>query len=326
MTQAVSPRPGIRPRFGVVRAILVGVAVSAVLLGACAAPEPRPGTDPPPSNGVPPPTDSPSLPRTTGHVPVDGTDIYYEVHGTNNGGVPLVLLHGGLVTIDISFAGMLPRLAQDRQVIAIEQQGHGHTADRDGPLSYDRMAADTAAVLEHLDVGRVDVFGYSMGGVIALELGIQHPDLVRNLVVASTAFDKDGYYPGVLDGIAAMSPASFDGTGLPELYASVAPDPGAWTGLVEKVKQLDLQFSGLRPEEIASIPAATLIIVGDSDDVSISHAARLFELRGGGVPGDHRGLPPAQLTVLPETGHLGVLTERSDWVVSVMIPFLAKSE
>ena len=326
MTQAESPRSGIRRRSGVARAISVGAALSAVLLGACSAPQPGPGTDPPPSSSDSQRADPPSTPLTTGHVPVDGIDIYYEVHGTSNGEAPLVLLHGGLVTIDLSFAGMLPRLAQDRQVIAIEQQGHGHTADRDGPLSYDRMAADTAAVLEHLGVGRADVFGYSMGGVIALELGIQHPELVRNLVIASAAFDKDGYYPGVLDSIAAMSPANFVGTGLPELYASVAPDPEAWDVLVEKVKQLDLQFPGLPPEEIASIPAATLVIVGDSDDVSISHAARLFELRGGGVPGDHRGLPPAQLTVLPETGHVGVLAERSDWVVSVMTPFLDRSE
>ncbi|WP_232661809.1 alpha/beta fold hydrolase [Pseudonocardia sp. TRM90224] len=291
-----------------------GIAALGILLAACATPSPAPpGPEPAPG----------SAPRTTGYLPVDGIDVYYEVHGAaREGKAPLVLLHGGLVAIDMSFGGMIPRLAADRQVIAIEQQGHGHTADRSGPLSYDRMAADTVAVLRHLGVGRADVFGYSMGGVTALKLGIQHPDLVRKLVVASAAFDKAGYYPGVLEGIAAMSPDNFAGSGLPEIYASVAPDPGAWTGLVEKVKQLDLQFQGVPPEQIASIAAATLVIVGDSDDVSIAHAARLFELLGGGTPGDHKGLPDAQLTVLPATGHLGVLTERSDAVVATTTAFL----
>ncbi|MEJ3659299.1 alpha/beta hydrolase [Actinomycetes bacterium KLBMP 9759] len=310
MITSVPAPTGHRRRSSGFRALWTAFAALGVLLAACGSPSPPPGTDPVP-------------PRTTGYLPVDGIDVYYEVHGAaREDRAPLVMLHGGLVAIDMSFGAMIPRLAEDRQVIAIEQQGHGHTADRGGPLSYDRMTADTAAVLRHLGVGRADVFGYSMGGVTALKLGIQHPDLVRKLVIASAAFDSAGYYPGVLDGIAAMSPDDFAGSGLPETYASVAPDPAAWTGLVEKVKQLDLQFQGVPPEQIASITAASLVIVGDSDDVAISHAARLFELLGGGTPGDHKGLPDDQLTVLPATGHLGVITERGDAVVSTMTAFL----
>jgi pimeloyl-ACP methyl ester carboxylesterase len=256
----------------------------------------------------------------TGYVLVDGIHVYYEVHGA---GEPLVLLHGGLVTIDLAYAALLPALATDRQVIAIEQQGHGRTADREEPLTYKRMAEDTVAVLKHLNIERADFYGYSMGGGIALELGVSHPEVVRKLIVASAPFSNEGLYPGVLDGIAQLKPDDLAGSGLPEAYAAVAPNPERWPILVEKIKQLDLEFKGWTPTEIRSIAAPTLVVVGDSDNVTVPHAAQLFELLGGGLPGDFAGLPDSQLAVLPGTTHIGVVLENSDWLLMAIRSFLA---
>jgi pimeloyl-ACP methyl ester carboxylesterase len=220
---------------------------------------------------------------------------------------------------------MTPVLAQDRQVIAIEQQGHGRTADREGSLTYERMADDTAAVLEHLNVEQADIFGHSLGGGIAMQLAISHPELVRKLIVASTPFNNNGLYPGVLEAIAQVKPEDFAGSGLPEAYAALAPNPQGWPTLVEKLKRLDLTFQGWTRSEIRSIAAPTLVVVGDSDTVTVPHAARLFRLVGGGVPGDVAGPPASQLLVLPGTTHVGVLAERTDWLLSAITLFLEAS-
>jgi pimeloyl-ACP methyl ester carboxylesterase len=133
---------------------------------------------------------------TSGYVPVNGLDMYYEIHGD---GSPLALFHGAMGTIDSCFANLVPALAATRQVVAIELQGHGHTADVDRPLSYPQMAADATALLQALDIGMADLVGYSMGGAVALELAIQHPGMVRRVVFAGgTAYRRNGLYPEML--------------------------------------------------------------------------------------------------------------------------------
>ena len=134
-------------------------------------------------------------PVQTGYAPVNGLSMYYEIHGE---GRPLVLLHGAYMTIDM-FGAVLPGLAATRRVIAAEQQGHGHTADADRPITYEQMADDTAALLAHLGVGSADVLGYSMGGATALQLAIRHPAVVRKLVVASASYTSDGQHPVALE-------------------------------------------------------------------------------------------------------------------------------
>jgi pimeloyl-ACP methyl ester carboxylesterase len=253
----------------------------------------------------------------TGYASVNGLEMYYETHGT---GPPLVLLHGALMTIE-NFGEVLPSLAESRQVIVIEQQAHGRTADIDRPFSYAQMADDTAALLEQLGIEQADIFGYSMGGGIALDLALRHPDLVRKLVVAAAASSNDGIYPEVLEGIEKLKPEDLAGSPWQEAYAEVAPNPEDWPALLGKVQQMDKEFEGWSPETISSIEAPALIVVGDADIVRPEHAVEMFELLGGGVPGDLAGLPRAQLAVLPGTTHV-TLVDRADWLASMIVEFL----
>jgi pimeloyl-ACP methyl ester carboxylesterase len=253
----------------------------------------------------------------TGYASVNGLEMYYETHGN---GPPLVLLHGALMTIE-NFGEVLPSLAESRQVIAVEQQAHGRTADVDRPFSYAQMADDTAAVLRQLGIEQADIFGYSMGGGIALELAMRHPDLVRKLVVAAAAYSNDGIYPEVLDGIENLKPEDLAGSPWQEAYAEVAPNPEDWPALLGKVQQMDKAFEGWSPEAISSIEAPALVVVGDADIVRPEHAVAMLRLLGGVVPGDLGGLPRSQLAVLPGTTHV-TLVDRADWLTSMVTEFL----
>jgi pimeloyl-ACP methyl ester carboxylesterase len=258
----------------------------------------------------------------TGYAPVNGLNMYYEIHGT---GEPLVLLHGAYMTID-AMGEVVPELAQTRQVIAVELQGHGRTADVDRPLSYEQMAGDTAALLRHLGVEQADIFGFSTGGGVALQVAIRHPEVVRKLVVASASYTSEGMHPGLLEMIPALTPEAFAGSPIEEAYLRSAPNPDDFPTLVAKMKRLDMEPFAWPAEEIGGIAAPTLLIVGDSDAIRLEHAVELFRLLGGGVMGDLAGLPKSQLAVLPGTTHFvpagrGVL-ERADWLLPIIVSFL----
>jgi len=254
----------------------------------------------------------------SGYASVNGLEMYYEIHGA---GRPLVLLHGALMTIDTTFGEVLSTFATGRQVIAVEQQGHGRTADIDRPLTYEQMADDTAALLRQLEVEEADVFGYSMGGNIALQLAIRHPDLVRKIVVAGSNYHPDGTYPELLAALNASTPEDFAGSQWHEAYARVAPDPEHWPTLVGKVLELERGFAGWQDEALRSIAAPAQVIIGDADIVRPEHAVQMFRLLGGGVAGDLVGLPHSQLAVLPGTTH-ETLVDRADWLVSMIEAYL----
>jgi pimeloyl-ACP methyl ester carboxylesterase len=258
----------------------------------------------------------------TGYAPIGDLNMYYEIHGR---GRPLLLLHGAYMTID-AMGPILPGLAESRQVIAMEQQGHGRTADVDRPITYEQMADDTAALARHLQIERTDVFGFSMGGAAALQLAIRHPELVRRLVLASASFTSDGMQPALLEMIPTITPEVFAGTPMEEEYLRLAPNPGDFPKLVEKLKELDETPFAWSEDDVRAIAAPTLIIVGDSDAIRLEHAVELFGLRGGGVMGDLAGLPQSQLAVLPGTSHFvppgcGVL-DRNEWLLAMIAPFL----
>ncbi len=255
-----------------------------------------------------------------GYAPVNGLEMYYEIHGS---GEPLILLHGAYMTIG-TMGEVVPYLAETRQVIAVELQGHGRTADIDRPLSYEQMADDVAALIEYLGIEEADVFGYSMGGGVALQIAIRHPGVVRKLVVISASYTSDGIYPEVLAMIETITPEAFADTPWFAEYVRVAPNPDGFPNLVTKLKRLDAEVYAWPPETVQAIAAPTLLIIGDSDVVRPEHAIELFRLRGGGVPGDLAGLPNAQLAVLPGTTHVGVM-ERADLLRAMIPAFLDAS-
>ncbi len=159
--------------------------------------------------------------NSQGHyAEVHGLEMYYEIHGA---GFPLVLLHGGLSAIGTSFGKLLPGLARGRQLIAIEQQAHGHTADIDRPLTYQQMAEDTVTLLSHIGIEQADFFGYSIGAGIAMDIAIDHPSRVHKLVVATPISRVSGFQPGVLEGMEVLQPEHLAGSPFQQEYERVAP-------------------------------------------------------------------------------------------------------
>ena len=256
----------------------------------------------------------------TGYAPVNGLQLYYEVHG-DGGGRPLVLLHGNLSTIGVDFGGVLPALAKGRQVIAVEQQAHGHTADIDRPLRIGHWADDTAAFLRHLGVGPADLFGYSSGSAVAVQVALDHPELVGKLVLASFSYRLDGLHPGLMDNIGALQPEHLAGTPYEQDYARVAPNPGDWPTLIKKIKDMDADLPEWTADDLRGLAAPAMLVYGDSDIVRPEHMAETFRLLGGGVAGDMAGLPRSRLAVLPGTTHV-TLVQRADWLASMVAEFL----
>jgi pimeloyl-ACP methyl ester carboxylesterase len=258
----------------------------------------------------------------SGYAPVNGLRMYYEVFGT---GRPLVVLHGAYMTIE-TMGEIVPSLAESRQVIGVELQAHGHTADIDRPLTYEHMADDVAALLQHLGIEQADVFGFSLGGGVALQLAIWHPEVVRKLVVASASYTSDGMQPELLEMAPTITPEAFAGSPIEETYLRSAPNPEDFPTLVAKMKQLDLKPFAWPEQDIRGISAPTLIIIGDCDAIRLEHAVEMFRLLGGGVMGDLAGLPKSQLAVLPGTAHFlppgSGLMDHADWLVSMIGPFL----
>jgi pimeloyl-ACP methyl ester carboxylesterase len=233
------------------------------------------------------------------YAEVNGLEMYYEVHGI---GRPLVVLHGAYMTIG-AMGAIVPGLAETRQVIAVELQGHGHTADVDRPITYEQMADDTAALLGHLGMGQADVFGYSMGGGVALQLAIRHPGLVRKLVAASASYTSDGMQPELHGMVPSITLEMFAGSPIEAAYLEVAPNPEDFPRLVEKLRGLDMTPFAWPAEDIRGIKALTLIVIGDSDAIRLEHAVEMFRLLGGGAMDDLAGLPNSRLAVLPGTAH-----------------------
>jgi pimeloyl-ACP methyl ester carboxylesterase len=255
------------------------------------------------------------------YAEVNGLKMYYETYGM---GEPLILLHGGVGAIEM-FGEVLPLLAEGHQVIAVDLQGHGRTADIDRPLSYEAMADDIAALIEQLGLGQADVMGYSLGGEVALRTAIQHPEVVRKLVVVSAAFQQAGWYPEILAGEAAMNAEvaeQMKPTPLYQLYAGIAPRVEDWPVLITKLGNLlrqDYDWS----QEVQAIKAPTLLVYGDADAVRTSHAVAFFELLGGGQKDagwDGSGMSNARLAILPGITHYTIFN--SPTLAATVIPFL----
>ena len=244
------------------------------------------------------------------YADVNGIKLYYELHGS---GKPLVLLHGGLGAIEM-FGPNLPALAKGRQVVAVDLQGHGRTADIDRPLSVELMADDIAALIRHLGLQRADVMGYSLGGGVALLTAIRHPDVVNRLVVVSTAFRRNGFYPDILAQQGQVTPAAAEAmkqTPMYQMYASLAPRPEDWGRLLGKMGETmkqDFDFS----TQIKGIKATTLVVAGDADIFPPAHAVEMFGLLGGGQRDggwDGSGRGKSRLAILPGLTHYTIFAD-----------------
>lgn len=242
---------------------------------------------------------------------VNGVTMYYEKHGE---GRPVVLMHGGLHTLDVSFGPMLPRLATGRQAIGVELQGHGHTADVDRPITLANLADDIVALLDELGLERADLFGFSLGGLVALQLVTSHPERVDRLILASTHYRADGYHDDIRDpALQAEStrmPTEADFGEMVEAYRRVAPEPGRFESVAAKLMQAVPEIDGWPADALRAITAPTLLIFGDNDFIKLDHAAAMKEL-----------IPGAQLAVLPGTTHANVL-RRTELVLPMVESFL----
>lgn len=235
----------------------------------------------------------------SGYAPVNGLKMYYEIHGT---GAPLVLIHGGGSTIRTTFGRVLPAFAQTHKVIAVEMQAHGRTADIDRPLSFEQDADDIAALLNYLKIDKADIFGFSNGACTALQCAIRHPEHVNKIVVASTFYNRNGTPPWFWD---MMSKPTFEG--MPQLYKDgflkVNPDTNALHRMYERDVARMQAFPDISDEQMKSITAPALIILGDSDVATPEHAAQM-----------HRLLANSRLAIFP-AGHgdyIGEITTKPE--------------
>jgi pimeloyl-ACP methyl ester carboxylesterase len=250
-------------------------------------------------------------PRQSGYVDVNGLHMYYETYGE---GAPLVLLHGGMLTIELNFAALIPTLAGRHHVIGVEMQGHGRTADIDRPITPAGSASDVVGLLDELGIDRAHVFGHSMGGAVTLELGVNYPDRVRSLVAASVTVRPDGLHEDLTDpakqATSTRMPTRQDMADLQRAYRRLSPHPEHFSDFLSVLSQSDADTRGWSDEQLAGITAPVLLVIGDRDFTTIEHGALMQHL-----------IPGAQLAVLPDTTHMQV-TRRADLLLPMLARFL----
>jgi pimeloyl-ACP methyl ester carboxylesterase len=256
----------------------------------------------------------------SGYAPVNGLQMYWEQHGTG-AGLPIVLLHGGLSTIEWSNGPFMRELAKARTVYAIEFQSHGRTANIDRPFTLENLRDDVIAFIEHLELGTVDLVGFSLGATTAIGVAIARPDLINKLVPIS------GDHTGVLrqENQAAMGAfdiAQFEGSPMLEAYQAVAPNPDDFASTVANVSGVLQAFGGWPDADVAAYPAPTLLVICDTDAVPLDSALAFFRLRGGDVNADFVGLPATRLAILPGPGHFAFMSYVGP-LVAIIEPWLA---
>jgi pimeloyl-ACP methyl ester carboxylesterase len=259
--------------------------------------------------------------ENSGYASVDGLRIYYEIHGgpLTRSAEPFVLLPGGMMAIETAFGSndLLPRLSRLRPVIAIEQQGHGHTGDREGPVTLDRMVDDVAGVMSHLGVSRAHLVGHSLGAMTATGVAIRHPDRAASVTPISGIYNLEGYQPELVTlqrdpthqpspELMKLLPTEADFAAWQAHYKRSAPRPEAFEQVLAKLNVLLTNWPGWTPAELATIRAPFLVIVGDNDFTRVEHAAEMARL-----------IPGAQLAVLPGATHMHII-DRGSWIVPMI--------
>jgi pimeloyl-ACP methyl ester carboxylesterase len=255
---------------------------------------------------------------TTGYAPVNGLRMYYEVHGS---GEPVVLLHGAFMTITNNWTGWIGELAKTRKVIAIEMQGHGRTADIDRDISGENLADDVAALLDHLKISKADLIGYSMGGGVAMQCAIRHPDKVRKVVIISSTFRRDGMIKEAADSIPKLTAEDFKGSPIETEYKKLSPTPGDFPRFVKRMVASASKGQNIDSDKLKATNAPMFFIHGDADGIRLEHIAEMFRLKGGGTHGDMGPRSASRLAILPDTSHV-TLMERGGVIVPMVNDFL----
>jgi len=263
-----------------------------------------------------------SNPTKSGRVPANGIDYYYEIHGS---GEPLLLLHGGLGSMDMFRSSLLPALAKTRQVIAVDLQGHGRTALGDRPIDLVDIGNDLAVVLEKLGYKQVDVAGYSFGGGAGLRLAIQHPTLVRRLAVISAPFAQSGFFPEMLPQQAAVGSAMAEQmkeTPMYQSYVAVAPNPKDFPRLLDRMGEL-MRRPNDWSEDVKKLSMPVMLVFGDADMVRPEHIVEFYHLLGGGLKDagwQREHMSRARLAILPDVTHYDMFL--SPALAPTLLPFL----
>lgn len=257
----------------------------------------------------------------SGRLPVNGVDYYYEVRGQ---GEPLLLLHGGLGSIEM-LGPVLARLAQQRQVIAVDLHGHGRTALGERPFKVEAMGDDMAALVRALGYGQVDVMGYSLGGGVAFRMAVQQPASVRRLVLVSTPFSDEGFYPGIraqqvmLSGEAAPMMKE---TPMYVSYAAIAPKPEDFPRLLDTLGAYMKQKYDWSAD-VAKLQMPVMLVYGDGDMFRPEHEIRFYQLLGGGLQDagwQRETLSKNRLAILPDLTHYDIFA--SERLATTVLPFL----
>jgi pimeloyl-ACP methyl ester carboxylesterase len=251
------------------------------------------------------------------YAPINGLKMYYEIHGT---GDPVVLLHGSFMTITNNWTGWIDELAKTRKVIAVEMQGHGRTADIKRDFSYENLADDVAALLDYLKIPSADLIGYSMGGGVAMQCAIRHPETVRKVVSISAVFRLDGFVKEGLDAFPQLTAEAFKGSPIETEYKKLSPTPDDFPNFVKRVVTVALKPYDFGADKLKATKAPMFFIHGDADGVRLDHISEMFRLKGGEIHGDLRLRSASRLAILPNTTHV-TLMERMAVIVPMVNDF-----
>ena len=263
-----------------------------------------------------------SNPTKTGHVESNGVNYYYEIHGA---GAPLLLLHGGLGSIDMFRDGLLPSLAKGHQVIAVDLQGHGRTTLGNRPIDLVAIGNDLAVVLERLGIKQADVVGYSFGGGVGLQLAVQHPNAVRRLVLISAPYAQSGFFPEMLPQQAAVSSAIADQmkeTPMYKSYVAVAPNPNDFPKLLDRMGEL-MRRPYDYSEDVKKLSMPVMLVFGDADMTRPEHIVQFYQLLGGGLKDagwQREHMSRNRLAILPDVTHYDMFL--SPALAPTILPFI----
>jgi pimeloyl-ACP methyl ester carboxylesterase len=244
---------------------------------------------------------------TTGYAPVNGLKMYYEIHGS---GEPVVLLHGAFMAISGDWNDWIHELSKTRKVIAVEMQGHGRTADIKREITFENLSDDVSGLLDYLKIQRADLIGYSLGGGVAIQTAIRHPEKVRKVVSISAVLRRDGWVKEGVDALSNLTAEAFKGSPMEAEYKRLSPTPNEFPVFVKHVVALASKPYDFGSDKLKATKAPFFFIHGDADGVRLDHIAEMYRLKGGDLHGDMRPHPESRLAIFPDTTHVTLMSRR----------------